>query len=379
MIVAKNQNLVLLFLGSFLAQIIQVGTFSLFLSQKLDGLDVSLSLIGWFVGIQWVVVLLLAPFAPFLGAKLGLERLNILSSLVMITGLFAALSEEVWLLAISSVLLGAALIVRWVACDALIVRFVSTQKLGQSIGIHEALMGFGIAAGPLFFIFLTLDQVVYAMICLAVFSTLCFQLVRPQNDHIGREENIAMQKEDLFLLKIALIMALVGGFIETAAVAFLPFYFEDDGFSLQSSAWFVSAFGLGGTLLQLPLGLLADRVGYRLAQLMACLVALLGLLGLYFSGSSFLAIFGTLFILGGAIGAFNTLAVIQAGSEISPKKTASSMAYIAAAYTFGGIVGPVVTSNVLHVFPADAILVTYSIIIITVAVTMLSGRRDRIA
>lgn len=45
--------------------------------------------------------------------------------------------------------LGIGLILRWIACDTWIVAVAKKDERGRAIGVHETLMGLGIAVGPL--------------------------------------------------------------------------------------------------------------------------------------------------------------------------------------------------------------------------------------
>ena len=358
----KNHRLFLVLIGSFLAQIVQVGVFPLLLAQKLNEMGVSLPTIGWVVGSQWLAVLIIALFIPRFMSKVSLEMFNRLSSAMTLVGLLLISTNQLILVILSAPFLGAGLIQRWVACDVLVVRLSPKDKMGRMIGIHEALMGFAIAAGPLTFAWFNLDQVLFATIFIAVISTWLFFLIG-KNKYIDETEDTPLLRADFLLIQIALIAALAGGFIETAAVAFFPFYFEENGFPLMESALFVASFGLGGTLLQLPLGFVADKVGYRLAQLIASLIALTSLSLTAIYGTSFPVIIAVLFLLGGAVGAFNTLAVLQAGKQVSTKKSAAAMAAIAFSYTLGGILGPVVSAWTLEHFSQNAVIYAYAAII----------------
>ena len=371
----KNHRLFLVLIGSFFAQIVQVGVFPLFLAQKLNEMGVSLPTIGWVVGSQWLAVLVIALFIPRFMSKISLEMFNRLSSAVTLIGLLLISTNHLFLVMLSAPFVGAGLIQRWVACDVLVVRLSPKDKMGRMIGIHEALMGFAIAVGPLMFAWFNLDQVLFATIFIAAISTWLFFLIGT-NKFIDETEDTPLLRADFLLIQIALIAALAGGFIETAAVAFFPFYFEENGFPLKESALFVASFGLGGTLLQLPLGILADKVGYRLAQLIVSLIALASLSLTAIYGTSFLIIIAVLFLLGGAIGAFNTLAVLQAGEQVSTKKSAAAMAAIAFSYTLGGILGPVVSAWTLEHFSQNAVISAYAaIILILLCVIIGNGLR----
>lgn len=368
-----NHRLFLVLYGSFLAQIVQVGIFPLFLAQKLSDKGVSLPTIGWVVGSQWLAVLIIAPFIPRFMSKISLEIFNRLSGTVTLIGLLLITTNHLYLIMLSAPFIGAGLIQRWVACDVLVVRLSPKNKMGRMIGIHETLMGFAIAVGPLMFAWLNLNQVLIATLLIATISTVLFFSIG-KNKAIDETEDAPLLGADFFLIQIALVAALTGGFIETAAIAFFPFYFEENGFPLKESALFVASFGLGGTLLQLPLGLLADKIGYRLAQLIVSITALasLGLTVIY--GTSFPVLIAVLFIMGGAVGAFNTLAVLQAGAQISAKKSAAAMAAIAFSYTLGGILGPVISAWTLAHYSQNMVVSVYTITICILLCAIISTR-----
>lgn len=363
----SKKRFILILIGSFLSQIVQVGIFPLFLAQKLAVADVSLSVIGWFLALQWVAVLGIAPLVPAISRKIGLVNINKASGVQTLLGLLCLTSDDLALAMCASALVGSGLILRWIACDTLIVKLSTPTKVGRLIGAHETLMGFGIAVGPLLFTVFVLDQIFYAAVIIILFSSLAFFLNVNQFRTAEDRQNTSFKKSDFLFYKITFLIALVGGFIETAAVALFPFYFAFDGFSLQQSAWFISAFGLGGTILQLPLGFLVDRIGYGNAQLAACSAGILAILGLFISPSSFVTVYSILFIFGGAVGAFNTLAVIQAGSQVSENKSASAMTYIAMSYTVGSIFGPIITANILSAFSGDMLLLIYAVLIVFMA------------
>lgn len=359
----SKHRFVFILIGSFFSQIVQVGLFPLFLAQKLDNIGVPLSIIGWILSVQWVSVFIFAPLVLSLSRIVGLSNVNKTSGILTLMGLLCLIVDNLTFSILASILTGAGLILRWVACDTLIVKLGNTKNVGRLIGTHETLMGFGIAIGPLLFVFLVLDQIFYVAIIIIVVSSLVFFLNITSPQIVENKKNTSLRKTDFFILKIAFLMALLGGFIETASVALFPFYFAFDGFSINQSAWFISAFGLGGTLLQLPIGFLVDKIGYRYSQLCACFAGLLTILGLFVISPTFITNYIILFVFGGAVGAFNTLAVIQAGSQVSNNKSVSAMTYIAMSYTTGSILSPIITANVLNDFNGDILLLMYAMII----------------
>ena len=60
-----------------------------------------------------------------------------------------AFTDDMAAFFILNLLAGLGLIVRWVTCDTWIVTIAPVEARGRAIGMHETLMGLGIALGPL--------------------------------------------------------------------------------------------------------------------------------------------------------------------------------------------------------------------------------------
>ena len=59
------------------------------------------------------------------------------------------LTTHLALIFLLNFVLGIGLILRWIACDTWIVAVAKKDERGRAIGVHETLMGLGIAVGPL--------------------------------------------------------------------------------------------------------------------------------------------------------------------------------------------------------------------------------------
>lgn len=154
------------------------------------------------------------------------------------------------------------------------------------------------------------------------------------------------------VIPVALCGAFIAGFSETSSVSFLGAYSLSTGYVLTAATLLISVFGIGGTVLQLPIGWMADRSSYKTGQLVCGLVLLLGTLAIPFSQS--LPWLSTLivFVWGGAIGGMNTLAVIEAGDRVAEHQVSTAMTAIALFYTLGSVLGPIATgATVSYVSP----------------------------
>lgn len=365
--------IIYLFSASLLFQIIQVGVFPILIAQLLSNQDVDGFTIGIFLAVSWVAVLLVGPIVPRLIRHTGFNAANASSSLA--TGaavilLLASTAQPVVLL--SAILMGIGLIIRWVSCDSLVVELSSTENRGRMIGLHEALMGLGIAIAPLLFVFFNLDGVLWSCVVIAVAGQLLFSLLASQAS-ISAEPPSDKKSTSIpySLIFVALAAAFVAGFIENSAIALFPLYFESFGLNLATSALLVSAFGFGGTVLQPPLGYVSDRKGYRFAQ-MLCAIAILvtGAIAVFYQDGIWVLL-PALFLMGGAAGGFNTLAVIQAGRELKRSTIPSAMAAIAMLYTLGSIVGPVISGAMIELPQKTAMLMEFMTIAALLLLLML--------
>ena len=79
-----------------------------------------------------------------------------------------------------------------------------------------------------------------------------------------------------------------------------------------------------------------------------------------------------LFILGGAAGGLNTLAVIEAGQTLDKSKVPAAMTAIAMLYTLGSIVGPITSGAVLDILAHNGMVVLFCIAAVTLAAIVIA-------
>ena len=365
------------FAVSLVFQVIQVGAFPIYLSQEMLGLGFDSWVIGLCAAISWLTILALGPVIPRSLRLLGYRRATALSVLLTVTGLAViAWSDALAAIVVSAVAVGSGLILRWIAFDALVVEIASETRRGSTVGLHEALMGFGIALGPLFFVLLPLHAVPLACIGFALAALVVFQAVEcPPPARATAETEHSDRRALVRLLAPALLAAFVAGAVESAGIALFPVHFQYLGFSLSQAAILVTAFGLGGTLLQPPLGTVADRSGYRPAHGLCILVVVgSGLVLVAFPGNLEVTA-AAIFMLGGAAGGFNTLAVIEAGTRMGSADIPAAMTAIAMAYTVGGVAGPVVSGAVLGVASNQGMVWLFVLMALVLGLLMFGGAR----
>ncbi len=333
--------------------------------------------IGIILSISWISVFIAGPFVPPLLMRVGHKYILLTSFIFLIVsiGLLLVFVNMV-MLTISSLLMGCGLILRWISCDTVLVEVTESSSTGRLIGIHEALMGLGIALGPLFFIYLDITAVAWVCLVLAAGGQLCFQFTRIPGAAAGSKQTGTGGVWSVCrIIALALAAAFVAGFIESSSIALLPLHFENFGYPLAESALLVSAFGFGGTLLQPPLGYLSDRKGYAFAQLLCLAGVCAGCVVIVALPMSFITMLAVLFVVGGAAGGLNTLAVIEAGKTLTQSAMAPAMTAIAMLYTLGGVSGPVTAGAALSTLNNSGMIVLFAAISALLAIYLIAKKQ----
>jgi MFS family permease len=343
-------------LGSLLAQIVQISGYPTMLSIALSRADYPTWVIGVTVSLQWVIVLVLAPFMPSVLNRFGLRKTcqaGAICSLFAVT-LLLVFSAMPFII-VSSLLMGVGLTLRWVACDTWIVESTPEHLRGRIVGLHETLMGLGIAIGPIITLLSAGNEgaalIAFAAILALSIASFAFGADVDQPNADINSANFSARSKTLFVFKcllLALLAAVVAGYIETAIVALLPIYLMNFNYLEASTLLLLSVFGLGGTLLQAPIGWIADRWGFHIGQILCAGLIFIGGLLIIAAIKIPLLIAVALFFWGGCVGGLNTLAVIEAGASLRGGLSGTGMALIASSYTLGGVVGPIISGATLN-------------------------------
>ncbi|TVT79855.1 MFS transporter [Pseudomonas sp. H3(2019)] len=349
---------------SALSQIVQIGTVTPLLSLSLEQRGVEAARIGVIVSASWLAILLFYKMVPRLLAVLGLVKTNLLSAALTITALIGmTLTNHLVLIFALNFVLGIGLILRWIACDTWIVAVASKNERGRAIGIHETLMGLGIAVGPLLLVGFGVGSSAPYYACAAI-VLVSGALALTLKDHDTQPQTpVEKRHGKLFsVIPTALCGAFIAGFSETSSVSFLAGYSLSAGYLLTAATLLISVFGIGGTVLQLPIGWMADRSSYKTGQLVCGLILLLGTVAIPFSQP--LPWLATLivFLWGGAIGGMNTLAVIEAGDRVGEHQVSTAMTAIAMFYTLGSVLGPIATGATVSYVSEHGLMISVGIV-----------------
>ena len=175
----------------------------------------------------------------------------------------------------------------------------------------------------------------------------------------------------------ATLGAFVFGAVETGAMLLLPVHGLRMGLDAQGAAWLVAAFTLGNVLLQIPLGLLSDRIPRLPLLAVLALVSGLLLVGLM-SKPGIMITAVVLFLAGGISGGIYPVALALIGERFTDADLAAANGAVVALYSLGLIIGPPVTGLVIDKLGTAGLpLALGSCLLLYGAGIMLGARRAR--
>jgi MFS family permease len=324
--------------------------------------EVSTTLAGLFAATTWLGIFIVTPFASTITQRLGRRTsMWLASGLPLLAAVGFLATRSLWLWFGLELVAGVAGGMRWVLAEAFIAEFAPGHKIGRYVGTYATLVGLTFVIGPTLLAWVRSDGPLALWIVIGLMSIgLAWTALIPALpvDHDAHTSQVGLRGlwQAVWLHPVVMLAGFVGGFFELGLASILPLYGLTLGLSASSSALLVSVSGLGGTLVALPAGMVADRfaspeVGRRLLM-QGCALLLL------------LAAFASLWILvrpgliwpvvaiwGAAGGALYTLVMVDIGSREKGITLVNSTAVLVLTYTLGGLMASGVSGALLDQSP----------------------------
>lgn len=218
----------------------------------------------------------------------------------------------------------------------------SPSRRGRVMGVFNALMGAGYAAGPLALTFLGSSGWGPFLVGIVGFS-LCAVILRAVSSKLAGFEDDGQPSGGLIgfatVAPALLLAVLVSAAVQQSTYALIPVFGSGYGLAEAVLAALVMALSLGNIVLQIPLGLLAERFGGR-PMIIACALATAACalaLPLVITTS---LIWIVLLVMGAVGYGVYTMALVELGSRFKGSTLVAGNAAFALMWGAGGIVGP---------------------------------------
>lgn len=312
------------------------------LSFALQARGMSATFIGLNTAMAGIATVFFAPLIPLAAARFGVRSVMI-AGLVggAVTTLAFYYIEPLWMWFPLRFFYGAALTVLFVLSEFWINAISPENRRGLIMGIYATMLSLGFAAGPALLAILGKWGLAPYAAGAALFVVAAAPILLAGNRAPRLPGKVHVNLLPFLLAApAATLAALVFGAVETGGMTFVPLYGLAIGYSATASALLVSLLALGNVLVQIPIGILSDKVDRR--KLLFCL-GLLGFLGA--AGMPFAVQFprlfeSTIFIWGGLVAGLYTVGLAHLGSRFRGAQLASANAAFIVCYSIGMLSGP---------------------------------------
>ncbi|MGB6353728.1 MAG: MFS transporter [Steroidobacteraceae bacterium] len=299
--------------------------------------------IGAVTAASLIAVILCGPLYPRVIARLGLKRC-IVGGIVFAACILLLMplwpSAAPWL-ALRFVA-GCALGLVWIASEIWMNNVSGTESRGTVMGIYGTVFSIGIVAGPLLLEFTGTQggrPFVVGAGCL-ILTLLPLAVLRQVRSEVQPFTPLRGLSAALHSAPIVMIAALVAGLVESADLTLLPLFGIHAGLGERAALLMVTVFMTGNVILQVPIGLLADRYGRRFMLGACAATSCVGPLLLpRCLGAPFL-LWPLLFVWGGTLYAFYSQGVALLGEEFAVENLPSANTLFVIVYCLGGVIGP---------------------------------------
>lgn len=327
------------------------------LSVILESRGYSSSMIGLNTAIAGVASIAAAPLATPIAMRFGVVwtmLVMILAGAVAFVGFYFA--QSFWMWFPLRAVLHFALTVLFILSEFWISTCAPPHRRGLVLGIYATVLSLGFAAGPWLFSqigstgFLPFG-LTFGFVMIAAIPVL---LARSESPKIASEDGKGGFFRYIWIVPTATAAVLVFGAVETGGFALFPIYGQRVGYSEAEAALLLTMIGLGNFMLQIPIGMLSDRIGDRRKLLLICaLVGLAGTLAMPLLTVNWHLMAGMLFVWGGVVAALYTVGLAHLGAQLSGRDLASANAAFIFCYGLGMILGPQVIGIFMDVFGPD--------------------------
>jgi predicted MFS family arabinose efflux permease len=347
------------------------------LSFILQRQGVSPSLIGLSAAMTPIGFMVSSPLIPGLARRFGAGRTAL--SCAALSALLLALigwTQDVNAWFLLRFLLGVAVNPLYVLSEVWMIALAPPSRRGRVMGIYTTLISAGFAMGPLCLLFVGTEGWPPFLVGIAAFVVcgICLASVLgrlPKVDESGAGMSVLGFLPLAWLLLFAVVAA--AGF-EQGVLALLPVYGTYYGIAEARMSALLSVMIAGNIALQIPLGLLAERLTARTVRTGCALAAALGCVVLPYLIDTPL-VWPLIFVWGAVSYGIYTMAIIELGEKFSGATLVAGNAAFSLMWGVGGISVPPATGLAMDLLGARGLPIVLGALCLALALaTVFRGR-----
>ena len=252
---------------------------------------------------------------------------------------------------------GCALGLVWIASEIWMNSVSDTESRGTVMGIYGTVFSLGIVAGPILLEFTGTqgaEPFVVGAACL-ILTLIPLAVLRQVTSAAQVFTPLRGLSAVLKTAPIVMLAALVAGLVESADLTLLPLFGTHSGLDERAALLLVAVFMAGNVVLQVPIGLLADRYGRKALLAVCALTSCIGPLLLQRCLSVPLLLWPLLFVWGGTLYAFYSQGVALLGEEFPVENLPSANTLFVMVYCLGGVIGPSAGGMAMDLWPSQGL------------------------
>ncbi|WP_292654797.1 MFS transporter, partial [Mesorhizobium sp.] len=264
----------------------------------------------------------------------------------------------------------------YVLSEVWVIALAPPARRGRVMGIYSTIISAGFAAGPLCLLAVGtvgwppfLVGIGAFLFCGACLASVLARL--PRVDESGHRVSVLGFVPQAWLLLSAVVVA--AGF-EQAVLALLPVYGTHYGIAEARMSALLSVMIAGNIAMQVPLGLLAERLTARLVRFICVSVTVLGCVLLPVLIETPL-IWPCVFIWGAVSYGIYTMSIIELGERFNGSALVAGNAAFSLMWGVGGIAVPPLAGSAMDVLGAGGLPMTLGAICLALAVVTVIRRR----
>jgi MFS family permease len=346
------------------------------LSLIMEKRGISSQVIGYNAAMHPLGIVLSVFVIPYLVKRFGAKR-AVLGSALLTAAVIASypLAPILWGWFGLRVLQGFFVSILFAVSEAWIVKFAEGAWRSRILALYASIMSLSFGGGPLVISITGIEGAAPFLVGAVVLLLATIPIVFVKDEEVDSEDETPLSILS-FSRKAPLLLFAVGMFaiIDAANLSFLPVYAVKKGFDQDMAAMALTAFVLGNTLFQLPIGWCADHFPKRLVMV-ACGAATAlasAMLPLVFGSWG---LWPVLTVMGAASAGIYTVALGELGERFSGHELVTGTASFSTMWGVGALAGSLTAGWSIAVLGPDGLPLTMSAVFVVFVVSAASSLR----